>query len=181
MLVIALLAVYSLIGVDYLKQHRHNVALAGQIAADKALLTLIPSPPADLAQRLSATQAGLNDAEAAFTADTNDTQIVNTILRLAEEIGVKAIPLNTSPWVTEKVADRDYSVFRVNLDLNGSYDQILSFTDRLENGEPATLVIEYLFAERVTDPATTNGTDTAAMPFNANMKIAVYALLPAAN
>ena len=180
-LVAVLLVVYYLIGSGYLKQHRQNVSLAAQISADTQALALIPSPPADLAQQLAAAQGSLQVAESSFTADTNDTNIVNRVLRLAEEIGVKAIPLGTAPWVAEKVSDRDYSVFRVTLEATGSFSQLLSFLDRLESGEPKTLVVEYLTVARAPDSSGTGSGDAGTVPLTANIKIAVYALLPAAS
>jgi hypothetical protein len=179
-LVLALLAVYYLIGSDYLKQRRQNASLASQISGATQALALVPSPPADLEQRLAAARDSLQAAGNSFSTDNNDTRIVNTVLRLAEEIGVKAIPLGTAPWSTEKVSDRDYSVFRVNLEVTGTFDQLSTFLDRLEGGEPKTLVVEYLYVARILDSP--GGSDEAgAVPVNANIKIAVYALLPAAN
>jgi len=178
-LVVALLVVYYLIGSDYLKQRRHNVSLASQITEASQALALIPSPPADLEQQLLAARNDLQSAESAFNADINDTNIVNAILRLAEEIGVKAIPMGTAPWVTENISGRDYSVFRVNLEVTGTFSQMLSFLDRLESGEPETLVIEYLAVERVQGLSADSGGNASAAPLTANIKIAVYALLPA--
>jgi hypothetical protein len=180
-LVAALLVVYYLIGSDYLKQRRHNVSLAAQISAGTQALAVIPSPPTDLVQQLAAAMDNLQVAESSFTANTNDTHIVNTVLRLAEEIGVKAIPLGTAPWVTEKVADRDYSVFRVDLEVTGTFNQLLSYLDRLESGEPKTLVVEYLAVEKVEDTSISGSGDASEIPITTNVKIAVYALLPATN
>jgi hypothetical protein len=180
-LIAALLAVYYLIGSDYIKQHRHNVSLPLQIAAETQALALIPAPPADLEERLAAAINSLQTTENSFSADTNDIHIVNTVLRLAEKSGVKAIPLGTAPWVTEKVADRDYAVFRVNLEATGAFGQLLSFLDRLESGEPKTLVIEYLSLETGPEASVTESEDASAVPLTANIRIAVYALLPAAD
>jgi type II secretory pathway pseudopilin PulG len=179
-LVAALLAVYYLIGTDYLKQRRQNQALASQISEATQALTQIAPPPADLEQRLAAAQDDLEAAQNTFAADTNDIQIVNTILRLAEEIGVKAIPLKTQPWTTEKVSNRDYAVFRLNLAVTGTLTRVSNFLDRLENGEPGTLVIEYLAVEKV--PGASGGDSDAGdtIQVNANIRIAIYALPPSA-
>jgi hypothetical protein len=179
-LVVALLAVYYLIGSDYLKQRRHNVSLAVQITAANQTLVLIPSPPPDLEERLAAARDNLQAAESSFTADTNDINIVNTVLRWAQETGVKAIPLDTAPWVTENISGRDYAIFRVNLEATGDFSQLLSYLDRLEKGEVNTLVIEYLAVEKAPDlPEDFSGVPGAAS-LTANIKIAIYALRPAA-
>ena len=176
-LVAALLAVYYLIGTDYLKQRRQNQSLASQISEATQALALVALPPSDLEQRLAAAQDGLDAAENDFAVDTNDTRIVNAILRLAEDTGVNAIPLTTQPWTTEKVADRNYSVFRLNLAVTGTFARVSSFLDRLESGEPGTLVIEYLSVEKVPG-SSGSGSDTGEV--SADITIAVYALLSAA-
>lgn len=183
-LAIALLAAYGIMGSDYVKQRHQDVSLTGQITADKATLAMVTTPPPDLAQRLSAAQDNLNSLESSFAVaadETNDTNIVNAILQLAGVAGVKAIPLDTDPWVTEKVAERDFNVFRVNLELTGSFDKVLSFIDRLESSPPKTLVIEYLNIERNTDASAGGNINNTTMPVSANVKIAIYALPPGSN
>ena len=128
-LVVALLAAYYLIGSDYFKQRRNNASLTSQIAAMQTALAQIPPPPADLAQRLAAARNDLKTAESSFSADMNDTRIVNAVLQTADEIGVKAVPLNTSPWVTENVSGQDYSVFRLNLEVTGTFIKLSSFLE----------------------------------------------------
>ena len=58
-LVIALLAVYYLLGTDYLKQQRDNEALASQIIVEQDILAQIPQPSTDLEMQLSEVEAEL--------------------------------------------------------------------------------------------------------------------------
>src|SRR4030042_409729 len=167
-LVVALLVVYYILGMDFLKQRRQNVALASQISDTSAALAIFPPAPTDLEQRLTVARADLTAAENALAGETNDTRIVNAILRLAEEIGVKAIPLSTRPWTIENILDRDYFVFRLALAVTGDFTQLQSFTDRLENSELGTLVIEYLSVRRGSESSVENPR------VNAKIAIAVY-------
>jgi hypothetical protein len=176
-LVLALLAAYIFIGSDYLKQRRNNASLTVQVTAAEAALAQIPVSPNDLAQRLAAAEDDLKNAESVFSADMNDTRIVNTILRVAEKIGVKAVPLNTSPWAIQEVAGRQYNVFRLELEVTGTFNQLLTWLNRMENGEPETLVIEYLNVENTAD-SSANISDTGATPVKASIKLAIYALPP---
>ncbi|MFA5309617.1 MAG: hypothetical protein WC370_09075 [Dehalococcoidales bacterium] len=172
-LILALLAVYAIMGSDYLNQRRQKTSLTGQITAAKQELALIPLPPADLAQQLAAAQQDLQNAESSFNTDTNDTAILTTTLRRAEESGVKAIPLDAAAWVMEKIAGRDYAVLRFQLEATGTFSQLLSFLDQLETGAPDTLVLEYLGVESIP------GAD-ATTPLTATVRLAVYALPPPA-
>jgi hypothetical protein len=176
-LVAALLAVYYIIGSDYFKQRQQSKSLTAQINAAAQELALIPVPPADLDERLAAAQESLQVAKNSFNTDTNDINIVNTVLHVAEETGVKAIPLGTAPWVKETVSDTEYSVFRIELEVTGTFSQLLSFLDRLEGGEPESLIIEYLAVETINDSSNVDGEDTDAVSLKTDIKLAVYALL----
>src|SRR4030042_1477849 len=172
-LIVALLVVYFLIGRDYLEQRNQKEVLAGQIAEATSVLALIPLPPADIDEQLADAQDNLWEVQDTFTIDTNDTRIVNGILRLAEEAGVIAIPLSTQPWTLEQVLDQDYSVFRINLEVTGNYTQMVSFLSRLENSDPRTLILEQLTVEKASGGLLLE--NTVEGPITANIRIAIYA------
>lgn len=174
-LIIALLVVYGLIGTGYLKQRNQQESLAAQVAEVNQALALVPQPPADLDTRLAAAQDSLEAARGTFAIDTNDTRIINRILQLAEASGVKAIPLATQPWTAETVSGQDYAVFRIDIEAIGDYAQLAGFLNRLENGEPGTMIIEYLNIERIPGVSLLESDAASALPINAHIKIAVYA------
>jgi hypothetical protein len=173
-LVAALLAVYYLYGTDYRERRHNNAALTSQIAGASLQLAQIPPSPADIKQRQAAASANLDKEKSAFPAQLNSTQLVNVILKLAETTGVKAIPLITQPWTTVTVNETDYPVFRLNIAANGTYAQLIDFINRLETGEPETLVIGGLTVVRVTG-LSANETETGdARPLDANLSMAIY-------
>jgi Tfp pilus assembly protein PilO len=173
-LVAALLAVYYIYGTDYRERHNNNAALASQIAGATQQRAQITSPPADLEQRQAAASVSLDTEKNAFPAQLNSTRIVNAILQLAEATGIKAIPMVTQPWTTESVNETNYPVFRLNIAAKGTYVQLADFINRLENGEPATLVIGDLTVVRVTGLSSgkTGAGDTMAV--DATLNIAIY-------
>ncbi|MGD0795351.1 MAG: GspMb/PilO family protein [Dehalococcoidales bacterium] len=174
-LMLVLLAVYYILGTDYRKQRHENAALAAQVSGATEQLAQIPAPPADLEQRQAAADAGLEAEINVFPANLNSTRIVNDILKLAEATGVKAIPVITQPWTVVSVNETDYPVFRLNIDVKGTYAQVAGFISLLENGEPATLVIEDLTMERVDGPSL-NGSETGdTVPVDTILNIAIYA------
>jgi Tfp pilus assembly protein PilO len=180
-LVLVLLVVYYLVGTDYLKQRRQHRSLASQITETTQILALVPLPPVDLGSRLAAAQGDLEAIKSSFPSYTNSTSIINTVLRLAVEIGVKAIPLVTQPWTTEDVKGQDYSVFRLNLAVTGTFTQLTDFLSRLETGKPETLVIEDLSVGNASEASGvgSDGGDRTAV--NASLRIAIYALPSATN
>ena len=174
LVVAALLVVYYLYGTDYQDRRNINAALASQIAGAKEQLSQIPPPPGDIAQRQAAASASLDMEKSVFPAQLNSTQLVNAILKLAEAAGVKAVPVVTQPWATESVNQTDYPVFRLNIAAKGTYAQLADFINRLESGEPKTLVIEDLAVEWAggLSPGKTEAGDTLLV--DANLNITIY-------
>ena len=172
--VITLLAGYYFMWTDYLKQDQVIEELTAQI--DEAAMTLAQTPqPAalsDLEQRLTATEASLETAQNAFPRGLNSTQIINAILKLADNHQVKAIPLTTQPWAQEKTVG-GYQVFRLNMAVRGDFSQLSGFINQLENGKLRTLVVENLSITRVGKP-----TGGETIPVIANLDLAVYSQNP---
>ena len=98
-----------------------------------------------------------------------------TVLKLAEATGVKAIPMITQPWATERVNETDYPVFRLNIAAKGTFTQLADFLSRLENGEPGTLVIVNLKVDHVTGLPGDEEKTGDIIEVDASLDIAVYA------
>jgi hypothetical protein len=173
--VLVLLVVYYLMVTDFLKQRRENKALASQIAETTQILAEIPPSPADLEQRLSAARSDFEATQNSFPDRLNTTRIINAILKLADDVGVKAIPIVTQPWTVESLSYHNYSVFRLSVTATGEFTKLVSFINQLETGEPQTLVIESSLVDRITEP--TEEEDTIRV--EAKLEIAVYARPPA--
>ena len=173
-LILALLAVYYLFGTDYMNQRNDKETLESQIAEENATLVSIPLSPADLDEQLASAEDSLWEIKETLNIDTNVTRIINGILRLGDETGVKAIPLSTQPWIIEKISNQFYSVFRIDIAITGNYTQMADFLYRVENGEPGTLIIEYLKIEKA--PGSFLYENPGEGPISANIRVAVYTL-----
>jgi Tfp pilus assembly protein PilO len=174
LLIVVLVVVYCLIITNYLKQRDYKQALEVQVADANAALALIPQPPTDLEQRLASAQDSLAAVKDSFTIDTNDTRILNGILEIAKKNGVKAIPLATQPWVSEISSNQSYVVFRIDLQVSGTYPQLVSFLNQLENSEPKTLIIENLSVDTASGSSLLNSSARDILPINAKIRIAIY-------
>ena len=173
-IIIVLLAVYYLLftsGIDYMKQREQHPVLASQIADVAQKLAQTPEPPQDLEQRLAAAKESLAAEQRAFPDNLNSTQIINTILKLADECQVRAIPLITQPWSMENIGE-GYHVFHLTVTASGGYSQLVQFVSQLENGELETLVIQNLNVMRIAGP-----TDGETIPFTASLYLAIYTQL----
>ena len=177
-LIITLLVVYYLFGMDYMKQRMEHEALTSQIADVVQTLEQIPRPPDDLETRLAVAQASLAAEQSTFPSQMNSTQVINTILKLADDCEVKAIPLVTQLWSMETVGEHSYYVLRLNVAVEGSFSQLLNFVSKLENGEFKTLIVENLSVTRVTEQLEEESTSEGTIPITASLDLAIYTQSP---
>ncbi len=176
--VFILLVSSYLLGTDYLKQLKGHEPLTSQISEVSqtlAQLTQLPQPPQDLEQRLAEAEASLAALASAFPGKMSSNEVINTILKLADDCEVKAVPLLTQPWSTEKVGEHDYDVFRLNLTVAGSFSQLVSFTSKLENGEFKTLIIEKLSVTTLNGQSEEESAAEEIIPIMASLDLAIYA------
>ena len=175
-LIIILLGVYYFLGTDYMKQRQQNVELTSQIADTTRTLAQMPEPPQDLEQQMATAQASLTAEQSAFPGKMTSTNIINAILKLADDHEVKAIPVVTQPWSIEAVGEHEYYIFRLNVAVTANFSQLVSFVGELENGELETLTVENLSVTR--QPAEENAPD-GTIPVTASLNLAVFAQAPA--
>jgi Tfp pilus assembly protein PilO len=166
--IIALLAVYYFLEMDYLRQRQGHEALTAQINEATRTLAKTPQPPQDLEQRLAAAQASLDASQSDLLRDLNSTQVINAILKLADDCQVKAIPLVTSPWSLENIG-QGYHIFRLNMAVRGSFSQLTNFVSQLEKAEFGILVVEHLSVARSTEQA-----EGKSVPVTSSLDLAIY-------
>jgi len=179
LITIIVLVVYAYFGMGYMKQRKEHEVLTSQIIEVTQTLRETPQPPQDLEQRLEAAKASLAVEQSAFPSRMNSTQIINTILKLADVCEVKAIPLVTQPWSIENVGEHGYQVFRLNVAVKGSYSQLVAFVSQLERGEYKTLIVEDLSVTRVTEQSEGETVTEGTIPVTASLDLAIYTQSPA--
>ena len=173
-IIIVLLVAYGLLGIDYKKQRQEQEALVIASSNITQQLRQIPALPQNLEQRLALAEANLATAQSAFPSKPNSTQIINRILKLADECQVKAIPLATRQWSSEKT-DKGYLAFGLQMTVQGRFDQFVNFINKLENGEFDTLIIENLSVTRVINKVEGEALLDITPPIMANLDVAIHA------
>ena len=173
-IIIVLLVAYGLLGIDYTKQRQEHEALAVSIADTTQKLQQIPAPAQNLEQRLAAAEASLAATQSALPGKPNSTQIINRILKLADECQVKVIPLATQQWSSEKTG-KGYLAFGLQLTVQGGFDQFVNFINNLENGEFDTLIIDDLSVTRVIFETDGEVLPDRTVHVMANLGVVIYA------
>jgi hypothetical protein len=179
-LIIIGLVVNAYFGLSYIKEHNEHKALASQITDVSQTLAQIPQPPQDLEQRLAVAQASLAAEQSTFPSKMNSTEVINAILRLADACEVKAIPLITQPWSIENVGEHGYYVLRLDIIVKGSFSQLVSFLNKLENGEFKTLIVKSLSVTRASEKSEGETATEETIPVTASLSLAIYTQSPAA-
>ena len=175
LLVIGLLVVYAYLGMDYMKQRKGHEMLTSQITNATQTLAEIPEPPQNLEQRLADARASLATEQSAFPNNQmGSTEVVNTILKLANDCAVMAVPLVTQPWSTEDIGDHSYHVLRLNVAAKGSFSQLVSFVSKLENTEFKTLIVENVSVTRVSEQSEEGIAPEGIIPVVASLDLAIY-------
>jgi Tfp pilus assembly protein PilO len=167
--VVGLVMVYAVLGMSYLKQLKEHGVGTSQFNEVTQTLNEIPPPPQDLEQRLAEAEASLAAEQSTFPSTINTTQLINTVLALANSCGVKATPMVTKPWSTETVGQHTYPVLRLTVAVEGSFSQLVTFASQLEKGDYDTLVMENLDISRSTAES-----EEGTTPITGSLKLAVY-------
>jgi Tfp pilus assembly protein PilO len=168
--IVILIMAYAVLGMGYLKELKEQGKLSSQIAEVNQTISEIPQPAEDLEQQLTEAQTLLTAEQNSFPAEINTTQLVNTILGLANSCGVDATPMATKPWAVEMVGKHSYPVLRLTIAVEGSLPALTNFAHELENGEYTTLIIEDLTAERGSEQS-----EEGVIPIVGSLKLAIYA------
>jgi hypothetical protein len=172
LLILIVLAAYTYLGMGYLTQNSHTKAKLSELSGLRAVLSMIPEIPADLTERLAAARAELAAAESAFAGEMDGNVIIDTVLRLADEAGVKGVPLSSHPQAEEQISNRNFSVFHLSVEVTGNFQQIRDFLELLESSGLNTMTVNYLKVVRA------SANPDAMM--TADLNLAVYTLVPAA-
>jgi hypothetical protein len=103
----------------------------------------------------------------------NSNIIVKTIIDYGNKAGVFVIPLATEDWDSVSIDKRDYHVFKMSIEVNGSQQNVIDFTRQVQDKIDQYLVIERLIISKYADeedPELPAGYDTRI-----NLDIALYA------
>ena len=178
-LVVILVVVYYRLGMDYMNQRQEQAELTSQITVVTQAVGEIPQPTQNLEQLLETAQANLAVEQSLFPSQVNTTRVIDTILRLAAECEVKAIPLVTDPWAIENIGEHSYYVFRLNVAVEGSFSQFIIFVSKLENGKFDTLIVENISVTRLSQQSEEESAEDESVaeetiPIMASLDIAIY-------
>jgi hypothetical protein len=115
--------------------------LTTKINTAKESIAGIPEPNGQLASELSRLEAELQAAGLAIPESIDSTQVIDSILALATSCNVTAVPLQTSDWA---IIEEHYLVYKLQIDVKGSFENITTFISHLENDLCETLIIDGL-------------------------------------
>jgi Tfp pilus assembly protein PilO len=166
---ILVLVAFTQWGTDFVKARVIDSAkpekaeLTKQIDAATSSIAGIPKPDGQLVNELARLETELHAVSQAIPASVDSTLAIDSILALAYSCNVTAVPLQTSDW---GVIEKQYLVYKVQINVMGSFEQITTFISRLENELFETLIIENL--------GVTGGLVNDTEPNIATLQLAIY-------
>jgi len=141
---VILLLVYGILAMDYIKQGPEQERLLSEIEEVDQSREALLEPATDVYERLAALEAALTAEYVVIPTEISSSNVIDTIFSLAQEIGVKVVPLITQQWSEEHIGENTYRVFRIDVKIEGSLSQVRDYVSRIESGEFNTLVVERL-------------------------------------
>ena len=97
--------------------------------------------------------------------------VIDIIISLAQEVGVKTVPLETQPWMKQHIGENTYYTLRISVEVEGLFSQVQEYISRLESGAFSTLVVERLIVQIVDEEAYAGG----STPVEASLDLTVFA------
>ena len=165
-----LLVVFGLLAMDYIKQGPEQERLLSEIEEVDQSREALPEPSTAFSELLAVVQANLLAEYETIPDEISSSDVIDTILSLAQEIGVKAIPLITQPWMDQHIGENTYRIFRINVEIKGLFSQVREYVSRLESGGFNTLIVERLVID-VEDEEVYAG---EATPVEASLDLAIF-------
>lgn len=170
LIIVILLIVYGLLAVDYMKQGSEQKRLLSEIEEVNQSQEVLSGPSVAFAELLAVVQADLAAEYEVIPREISSSNVIDTILSLAQEIGVKAIPLVAQPWTEQYIGENTYRILRINVEIEGLFSQVREYVNRLESGEFNTLIVERLVIDVEDEEAYAGG----ATLVEANLDLAIF-------
>lgn len=192
-IIVGALAVGGFFLKDYFSQSAEARSLQEQIANDNRTLKVVTTATNPLAGEINNLKIqqmqfrnSISTESVAIPERMNPNDVVRSILNAGESYGLKVIPLSTTDWAPAKIDQEGYWVFKTNLELSGTQNEIVGFLKYVQNSLYPTLVVETLDLTQTppsptpTETTTPTPTDTPTPtpeedPVKANLEFSVYA------
>ena len=149
LLLVAGLAVvaYASLGASVLRQRSEREALSTQIESAEAVLATakdVRQNLADLPARLDTARQQLAAAQTSFPSELDSNTLLQTILGYANESQVRVLEVHTQPpaaevgEIDEEAEVSAYRVLGFNLEVEGTFKQLVTFLSAIEEGAMST-------------------------------------------
>lgn len=140
----AALIIYVFFGTTYTKAQQEQDDINFQIDQLWPMVQQgIPAPSDDQEKRLTAAQSKLDEQRAAFPTKMGSTEIMETLLHLAQQNNV-SLALQTQITSSGSTESSKYHMLYFTVQATGSFNGLLAFVGQLEEGPIQTLSIEQI-------------------------------------
>lgn len=162
---IACLAAYFFWGMDQFyaalvaKPTVEQQEIISQIDATRAEIGNMPNVVDERQAELYKAQADLDTEAGMIPYKANINDIVGTVIDLAGQYGVSAMPLRAQLPATAEINGYDYIIWNVRLSVSGDYENLVGFVDKIDGKDIPVANVRSIILER--GGAAEDGDDTA--------------------
>jgi hypothetical protein len=137
-----------------------KMALTLEIDKVNKSIAKVPAPDTQLPLKLAQLEREVKQESNSIPQKMDSTLVINAVLELAQSCNVTVTPIQTVDW---SMNDENFRVYTINLQVEGSYEEIVGFTGRLENELFANLIIVNLDISGGLEPDSDTGPDIASL------------------
>jgi hypothetical protein len=154
-LIVCLIGALAYLGVGYYWQNKRQASLIDQIETGRTINSLLPTPAADLQAQLVQVQSASAAVTTAAAGSLNSTEIIDSLLTLADACHLKVSPVSTQAWTSRAIGAGVYNILPVQLTLQGRQSDLVNFIGRVEDTAkyPSLAVENLVMAENSDAPA----------------------------
>jgi len=121
------------LAVDYNRQQKRQAAYNFQIESSIYSLSVLPEPPPDLDKQLAEIDAAGEAAlEALSASSVNSTEVINTLMTLADACSLQVTPVTTDSWLNRQVGGHNYEILPVKFQVQGSMPSLIEYIKSIE-------------------------------------------------
>jgi len=168
-LTLMLLVAFMRWGTEYIQAYvtdssnPEKTALVKEIDMVNKTVAKIPKKDTQLTLRLAELEKELEAEGKTIPVSMDSTYVIDSVLELANSCNVSVTPLQTNDW---SMKSEHYMVYTLQIQVEGKYDQIADFINRLENELFNNLIIISMDIS--------GGLKTDTKPDSANLQLAIY-------
>jgi hypothetical protein len=179
-LYLGLVVTYFLWGIDYVylgltdEPTREHEQLSLQIESSKKELANIPNLAVGREHLFAQAQELLASEQSRIPNTLNINDLVRSVIEIANECHVKAIPLNTTPPELKTIGQNSCSYWYISMSVEGDFQNIVNFIENIDGKYISTATVVSTILDQGKKNQDGSNTENYAAAVSGTLELIVY-------